>query len=60
MVAPHLSGVAYDGAMAIMDKLLRAGEGRVVKKLTRTSSEPGCLSMFKILTAGSGRLSADL
>ena len=26
---------------------------RVVKKLTRTSSEPGCLSMFKILTAGS-------
>ena len=51
MVAPHLSGVAYDGAMAIMDKLLRAGEGRVVKKLTGIAAQVNALeSDFEALT----------
>ena len=35
--------VAYDGAVAILDKILRAGEGRVVKRLTGIAAQVNAL-----------------
>ncbi len=43
--------VTYDGSMAILDRLLRAGEGRTLKKLTGLAAQVNALeSDFQALT----------